>query len=285
MSLGAELHNASYSYDNVAGGRDIIFHDPFTGERLHPNKVPGSIVEQPHLLAGLNHLAKLGHERGHKITIAGAQHSSDSEFDIAELHSMAGEHDAIFLEGVGHTSYHRKIVREVGEGKDSVPDDFTADKYQLMQLAAISGHRKLVTYADIPGDGTNYEAALIEWGDFARKMTMQAKYEHGETKKNLFRAALINIAGSTILREWHMLGSVGNSLNSAEQQGSRVDSSLMLIGTEHTRTLPQKLGLLGVTSTPTELTMHKQGVAATIDYEAFDFTTAVRDYRARVKPL
>ncbi len=285
MSLGMELHNASFSYEDAADGRDIIFHDPFIGERLHPDKVPASIAAQPHLRTGLNHLARIGHDHNHRITIAGAQHSSDSEFNMAELHHMVGEHDTIFLEGIGHTAYHRKIVKEVGEGRDDIPDDFTTDRYKLLQLAAISGHKKLVTYADIPDDGTSYETALIEWGDFARKMAIQAKYEHGETKKNLFRAALINIAGNTILREWQMLGSLGNSLSNAEQQGRHVDTSLMLIGTEHIRTLPRKLGLLGVLNTPLELTMHKQGISTTIDYEAFDFTTAVRDYRARLKPL
>ena len=283
MNLGAELHNASYSYEDVANGRDIVFHDPFTGTPLHPDKVPVSIVAQPHLLSGLNHLARLGRDHNHRITLAGAQHSSDSEFKMAELHDIVGEHDAIFLEGVGHTDYHRRIVREIGEGRDNIPDDFADDRYKSMQLAAISGHRKLVSYADIPGDGTDYEMALIEWGDLARTITTQAHYEHGETKKNLFRAALINIAGNTILREWQMLGSLGNSLNSAEQQGRRIDNSLFLIGTEHIRTLPRKLGLLGVMNTPHELAMHKQGTTTTIDYMAFDFTTAVRDYRARLK--
>ncbi len=283
MKSGIELHNASYSYENVTDGRDIVFHDPFVGRPLHPDKVPPSIAEQPHLLAGLNHLARIGRDHGHTVTIAGSKHSSDHEFDVAQLHSIVGEHDAVFLEGVGHTDYDRRFVREVGEGRDDIPDDFLADRFKAMQLAAISGHKKPVAYADIPGDGTDYETALIEWGDLVQQLTLQAGYAQGETRERLFRTALINISGSTILREWQMLGSLGNSLNGAEQQGRRVDNSLMLIGTEHTRTLPRKLGLLGILSSPMELTTHKHGTSTIIERTAFDFTAAVRDYRSRLR--
>ncbi len=287
MLTGVELHNASYSYENTPNGRDIVFHDPFRGTPLQPESVPTSIATQPHLRAGLNHLARLSNEHGHTITIAGANHSSDSVFDMAELIGLAGHHDAIFLEGIGHTSYHRDVVQEVGEGRTDVPDDFAADKYKALQLASINAARprqKLVTYADIPGDGSAYEAALIRWGNLARSVAEQARTElNPETRKNLFRAALINIAGSTIFREWQMLCSIGNSLRTAEQQGRQIKHSLFLIGTEHTQTLPKKLELLRVANRAVELTMRNKGTPATIECEEFDFTTAVRDYRAPLR--
>jgi hypothetical protein len=284
MSIGLELHNASYSYENVPGGRDIVFHDPFLGVALNVHSVPPSIARQPHLLNGINHLSQIGQENGHTITLAGASHSAGSEFDMAELIGLVEGHDAIFLESIGHTDYHRKIVKEVGEGRSELPDDFLADRYKTMQLAAISRRRKFVAYGDIPGDGTAYESALIQWGSLARPLTERARVERdAEMKEDLYRAALINIAGSTIFREWQMLGAIGNNIKIAQKKGLAIDKSLILIGTEHTRTLPKKLGLIGVASSITELTMHNQGTSLTIACEEFDFTTAVRDYRARLR--
>lgn len=284
MPRNTELHNKSYSYEDVPGGRDIVFHDPFTGEHLNPGKIPSSLAKQPHLRNGLNYLARIGSGARHSVTIAGAPHSSDSVFDMAELTDLIDTHDVVFLEGVGHTQHERNIVREVGEGRNIIPDTFTEDRYKTLQLAAISGRHKFVAYGDIPADGTAYESELLSWGSLARPLAEKAQSERDITvRKKLFRAALINISGNTIFREWQMLASIGNSLNAAEQQGLPMHNSLFLLGTEHTRTLPKKLDLLRVANRTTELTMLNYGASATIEDESFDFTTAVRNYRARLK--
>ena len=283
MTSAVELHGASFSYEDVPGGQDIVFHDPFEGEVLDPSRIPRSIVAQPHLLAGINHLIRISNEKKHAITLAGANHANDSQFDLAELHDMVGEHDVVFLEGMGHNAHHRYVVRQVGEGRSDLPEGF-ATAYHALQLAAINGHKKPVAYADLPSDGTSYERALIEWCDLTSTLLERAQSERDSLYQNLYRAVLINLAGSSIFREWQMLGSIGNSLNSAERSGNPIENSLFLVGTEHTRTLPSKLGLLGVRNTPVELTMRKTSRdTEEIDSFAFDFTTAVRDYRARIK--
>lgn len=284
MALAEDLHNASFTYEDVVGGRDIVFNDPFTGLQLDPERVPTSIAAQPHLHAGLNHLARLASERDHRVTIAGAVHGQEAMIDMRQLQGLVAEHDVIFLEHIGHTARHRRIVKEVGQGRTSIPEDFSHEigEYGVLQLAAISGNRKSVYFADTPGDGTAYESALTEWGNLARTLTATARTKHGEERENYFRAALINIAGSTILREWNMLGVIGNSLHDAERQGHDVDSSLFLVGTAHTNTLPRKLGLLGVSSAAVELTMHNAGASDVIESSEFDFDSAVRDYRARL---
>ena len=282
MSRSTELHNTSFSYENTPSGRYIVFRDPIANTELSPLRVPASIAGQPRVLAGLNYLAKLGQESEHTITIAGAPHSSNSITDNKELADLVGEHDTVFLEGLGHTMRERSLVKEIGEGRNDIPNGVFSD-YALTQLAAIHTHRKFVAYADIPGDSGNYEKDLIEWGSLARPLAEQAQAERNtRIKQSLFRNALINIAGSTILREWYALSAIGNNLYEANQQGYPVNNSLVLFGTEHTKTLPRKLATLGVNSLSRELTVRSHGKRAPIDCSDFDFTEAVNNYRARL---
>ena len=282
MFSASELHNRSFSYERSASGENaIVFNDPFTGDRLSSSRVPASIVRQPNLLRGLNYLAQKGRE-GHHITVAGAPHAEDSIVDMREVQGLAASHDVVLLEGIGHTERERTLVREVGQGRGDIPEGVFS-QYGVRQLAAIVGSSRGVYYADIPGDGTPYETSLIEWGGLARPLAEQLKGELSpEVQRRLARAALINIAGSTILREWRMMSAIGSSLSDAERRGDRVDTALLLIGTEHTKTLPKKLGLLGVSSSTLEVRVHSDGESAPIDGGGFDFTTAVRDYRAKL---
>jgi len=282
-----DLHNASYRYtSNSLGDRDeIVFRDPFKGVDLDPNRVPPSVAEDHNLRSGLNSLAMFGQEYGHRVTIAGAPHHDKSAFDMRQLEALIATHDVVFLEGIGNTGADRRLVREVGYGRNNVPDDFEDrwGRFKLIQLAALTGNNKPVFYADTPGDGTMFEDALIRWGSPVRELTKQARHTSGRSRDDLYRAALINISGNTIFREWNMLGIIGNDLESVSQQtGHAPGSSLFLIGGEHMDTLPAKLQMLRVQSQPVPLYMHDYGESDPIPNPEFDFTTAVKEYRAPI---
>lgn len=278
-----DLHNASFDYVTTSQGREIVFNDPFFKTRLDPARVPPSIARSPHLRDGINRLAYYGNS-GHHLTIGGASHNEKAQFNLEEARDLIADNDVIFLEGIGHDAADRSMVQQIANGRSDLPEKFVArwGQYKALQMAAILGSRKAVYYADIPSDGTPYETELSRWGSLARGFTATARATSGEDRRKLYRAALINMAGSTILREWQMIGTIGNNLADAGQRGYDVNRSLFLAGTEHGNTLPNKLGILGVSSSSVELTMHIQGEADLIEVVEFDFTTAVRDYRARI---
>lgn len=284
MTQSLERHNASYVVRNLSdGSKHITFVDPFSGSYLSPYRVPMSIEAQPQLRDGLDYLRNRDDEL--KLTIYAAPHGDRSIHDMRELEQAFQTHDAIFLEGIGHTQQQRDLVWNVSAGNKSTltkEECRTVGPYIQRKLAVLLGMNIPVYFADIPGDGGDFEKAYLEWDgtvDILKNMIGDIRVDPAR----ISLAMSIHLVATTIIREWYMLATIGHELKSLHDVGYSSENPMFLVGTKHGRTLPHKANVLNLATLVVEPTMVEAGVIRDITIP-FDFSQAVGACAITVTP-
>lgn len=272
-----ELHSNSFRLEHRADNRRHIgFADPFTGEALSPHRVPTSIEVQPKLRAGIDYLRQ--RENDLNLSIMGAPHGPNDVHDMAELMRAIRSHDALFLEGFDHTQRERDMLWNISSGKKTDLTDQEERELgpnRTLQLAALFRADVPAYFADLPGDGDDYEQSLGSWNGVLETLMKQMPGAEGQGRENLLLAASINLTAVSIMREWYMIASIGEQLGVLDRMGGyRSHSPLFIIGTTHGQTLPKKLEVLGVKSSLIIPRMHERGDARNLDIP-FDFVKAL----------
>ncbi len=271
----AELHNASYQAHDLSDGRQhITFLDPFTGEQLRPDRVPGSIEAQPHLRQGLDYLRSRG--TSIDLSVYAAPHGDNSVHDMQELIDAFESHDAIFLEGIGHTAVDRDLVWDVSASNKRTITEEEGQRfgpYGQRKLAALVGQNKPTYFADLPADGDSYDRYTMEWNGMVDTLGKMISDQNGDPE-SLALAMGINLTATTILREWYMLATIGLELSRLDAAGYKSEKPLFLVGQMHGTTLLDKAAVLGVHTSVTEATMAEHGESRTVSIP-FDFVKAV----------
>ena len=236
----ADHHNNSFE----RSGDYIQFRDPFTGEDLGARRPPHSLEIGAGLADGFDYL------RSHPdicLTIYGESHGDQDSVSSAELNPLLHDSDAVFLEGVGHSAEMDHLFWNVGtinQGMSVSQNTIdTLGAYKMRQLEALAGIKKPVLFPEIPANGNEYENQLLEFNLILDELL--PKSLAGD--EDFALAVEINLAVSTIMREWYMLGKMGQQMAAYEQlTGERIKSPLLWIGSMHTETIPPKADSFGI---------------------------------------
>jgi hypothetical protein len=258
--LASEMHNASFNIRALGDGQShITFIDPFTNEQFSPDRVPTSIETQPHLREGLDYLRSRSADM--ELFVYGAPHGDGAVHDMQELIDTFQSHDAIFLEGMGHDAQQRDAIWDISAGNKQTLTDDEAEQfnpYAQRKFAALLRQNKPVFFADVPGDGGNFEQSFLEWDNMLSTLKKMIDGGRGDPK-NLNLAMGINLTATTILREWYMLASMGRELKRLDDAGYKSNNPMFLVGTVHAETLPAKASVLGVNTSVNLPRMHENG--------------------------
>jgi hypothetical protein len=278
------MHNTSFSMEKVNYEEALItFHDPFTGEILDPDKPPSSFEDQPELKQGLDYLRLNGSRIN--ITIFGAPHGDEAVHANGDLRSAFEAHDSIFLEGLSHTQKERDLVWDLSAGNVTQPSSEQLDgfgEYGKRKIEALKGVTRPVFFADIPADGNDYEQSLHQWSQLFDRLHAKDNVTGVSRDKDVELATAINLTGTTVMREWYMLAQVGKHLQELEQAGYKSVNPVLLIGSLHAQTLPNKLKAIGVKSSINLPRMLAEGKANTVEVP-FDFVEAVGSCAVKAK--
>lgn len=220
--------------------------DPFTGERILPDRPPSSLEMQPGLRDGLSYL------RNHpeiSFRILGDTHG---EYDIAspaETKHALIDRDCIFLEGFGATKDHFihnlfwKVGYENATATVSDNDYISMGAHKHHQLKMLAGCKKPIFFPEVPSGGTKYEQDILELIQLTDALLPHSL--HGDESAAL--DVEINVASTIVLREWYMLAKIGMYMKAVEQStGDRLRNPLIIIGSAHLETMPVKINGLGL---------------------------------------
>ncbi len=209
----------------------------------------------------------------------GVSHGQDAEIDKRYLQKSFLSHDSLFLEGLGHSQSDRDLVWDLSAGnKSGMSDDELGpfNSFNRSKLSALEGVNKPVYITDISSDGEDYERSLMEWGSLFDQFRDQSEQPEASNQEGLKLAAGINLVGTTILREWYMIGGIGYELSTLQQANHKSSSPLFVVGKLHAETLPMKLKALGVKSSVILPRMNNAGIRDPADIP-FDFIQAVAE--------
>jgi len=240
------LFEKSYTSETTAQSMAFVLIDPFSGERMHSRDVPPSIDRIPHLHDGLAYLrARAEHM---KLTLFASRHANDVVHEADELNPLLDNHDAYFLEGYGTMAKRREIYRRASS-EQLTNDDWNNYRsapgpYTDRQLEAIKGRGKPIFMPEIPQDGTDDEAAFLEYSLIMNEFWPLAFGDDPQMTINL----LLAIAGSNVIREWYMLANMGSQMAAYEKEkGQEISSPLIWMGGGHAESLAAKARTLGLT--------------------------------------
>ncbi|MEO5949398.1 MAG: hypothetical protein ABIP74_03270 [Candidatus Saccharimonas sp.] len=239
------LFERSYTTETTDQFRDLVLVDPFSGEPMHSRDVPPSIDRIPHLHEGLSYLRE--HADSTKLTLFASRHADDVVHDADELNPLLDAHDSYFLEGYGTMAKRREIYRRASS-EQLTKDDWNNYRsapgpYTDRQLEAIKGRDKPIFMPEIPQDGTDEEAAFLEYSLIMNEFWPLAFGDDPQMTLNLILA----IAGSNVIREWYMLANIVSQMASHEQEtGQMLNAPLIWMGGGHAQSLAAKVYTLGV---------------------------------------
>lgn len=238
-------HQADYHNRSFERRGDVVYlADPFSGEPILPDRVPMSIEQQSWLAEGIGYL-----RANHDITIRifGENHGDNDISNPAEVEAALNGCDVVFLEGFGVNKSIEDLFWQVGtEGTGTETSRSTIDAlgaYKLRQLKLLAGIGKPIFFPEVPEGGTQFEQDLLDYClilDGLRPAAMAGD-------ENFALAVEINIASSTVMREWYMLARMGHLMKTCQQLGGeRLKAPLLWIGTMHAETMVPKVRGLGV---------------------------------------
>ena len=237
-----DLHNKS----SERIGEFLQLKDPFSGERLVPDRPPSSLDHQPDLREGL---AYLRNNPDIAVRVLGDTHG---EYDIAspaETQYALQGCDSIFLEGIGGAddSFAHDLFWKVGYENKSVQlsrsDYDSLGAHRQHQLRLLGGCKKPIFFPEVPSNGTEYEQDI---NDLINLTDVLLPYALGGDD-HLALAVEINIASTIMMREWYMLAKMGSLMKNFERRtGTRLRRPLIMIGSAHLETLPPKVSGLGL---------------------------------------
>lgn len=279
----AQLHNRSFE----KGSDVIVFNDPFTGERLRSDTPPRSIEAQPDLRDGLNFLRR---RPDLDFKTFGEPHGDQDYTDPRDVKGLIDSSDVIFLEGFGHSQELDNLLWSVCTQNEGVNVPTTTieslGEYKLRQLKLLAGIEKPVFIPEVAATGSSYEKDLLDYILILKELSPRAM---AGDEQFAFHT-LINLASSTIMRDWYMIAKMGQLMDIYENlSGDRLDSPLLWIGNAHIETMQPKLDGLGlrhrsfrgnrqVKNTPTLHVTNELHPSA----ETFDFGEAARNGVARI---
>jgi len=262
----ASLHNSSFSIEERARGEEIlVFKDPFTDTPLDPNIPPPSLEAEPELNDGLEYLRQNSSDI--VISILGMHHGQGDEPDVGHLRSIYSRHDAILLEGLGHSATERRGLAIIARRGDEVTTKLRkrgdyGHHFVDPEFAALQGLSKPTFFVDIPSDGTNYEKSLYGWSTVVEDID---QYGVGEKTELDFTKAINLTVANVIFREWYMVARTGLEMSNLRAKGQKIKRPVIKIGALHIQTLPYRLEALGVKSKIIVPKMLKEGPPAPVE--------------------
>ena len=236
--LQAKLHNNSMRLESVADTEFVQLRDPFTGEDFEAHRPPQSIEMQPHLRAGLDYLRS--HPEVH-LTILADNHGKDDIINRDEIAKILSEADSVYLEGFGATQDDADKLWEVAANNARAKDVGGLGVYKQQQYELLEGVNKPVLLPEVPSDGSEYDSNLLEFTTILDELRPLAL-----GNENIQLAIEINLAASSIMREWYLLAKMGSYLFSLEEAGLKCEHPLLWIGSSHATTMVPKLNGLGI---------------------------------------
>ncbi|MFZ1250288.1 MAG: hypothetical protein WAR37_02475 [Candidatus Microsaccharimonas sp.] len=235
----AELHNNSMSLERRVDGEYIQLHDPFNGERIEAGKTPRSIENQPDLKAGIDYL------KSHpdiELTILAENHGKDDVMNKDEIRSVLDKGDSLYLEGFGALHTHQDELWDIVTGRLKVSDIHDLEPgYQKQQYEAIEAINIPALLPEVPGEGSQYERDLLEFVTLLDELRLLAVDD-----ENIQLAIEVNLAITSIMREWYMVAKIGSYLSYLERAGLKSNRPILWIGSSHAETMEPKLKGLGV---------------------------------------
>lgn len=235
-----EHHNASFEHY----GDWVQFCDPFTGERFEPGRVPGSIEHLSGFGPGIDYLRQRSDV---VVSIFGEKHGDNDVTSPAEINAQLAKSDAVFLEGYGTSKEVEDLFWAVCTNYEGISVSQSTvnalGAYKMRQLKHLAGCKKPIFFPEMSIEGNGYEKDLIDFTAILEELRPLAMSD-----ENFALALEINLAASTIMREWFMIAKMGMKMKLYEHvTGHRLRQPMIWIGKLHAQTMPPKLAGLGLT--------------------------------------
>lgn len=238
----AKKHNNSFEIN----GDVVQLRDPFTGENLSSERPPQSLEFTAGLAGGFEYLKSRDNLT---VRLYGESHADEHQVNKDELLAQLAMSDAVFLELVDHTPATEKAFWDVsmnGGAEITAGLMYDMGPHKFDQLNALVDANKPVFLPEPSREGTQYDQEINEYMRIIDKLLPVALSGGDE---GIVLAAEIAVSASTMMRDWYMIGKMGQQIELFEEKtGIKITNPMIWIGSVHTDTLQPKLEALGITT-------------------------------------
>ena len=173
-----------------------------------------------------------------------------------ELRSQLALSDVVFLELLDHTPATERAFWDVSmTGGADVTAGLIREvgPYKFDQLNALAGADKSIFFPEPSREGAQYEKEFIEYVRIIDALLPDA--ERGDEGAAL--AAEIAVSTSVMMRDWYLIGKMGQQIEMFEKKtGTKISNPMIWVGSGHLETLPSKLKALGIVTTASVESTH-----------------------------
>ena len=233
----------------------VVFTDPGSGENIASELPPQFLNQDKKLQEGYGFLQKFGHLVNLEVILA--RHGDEDEAALGDqqfgFEERVRASDIFLLEGLGYTNQTEAMMSELsrsGQAEGDIEKWIGKSLYRLCEAQALQNSGVAVGFFDIDNspDEYNIRQSLIEVSELYNSID---SFEGDKVSK--VKLKWIHTLSVEILREWFMVGNVGQAIAIRCQQDPKLHNKLLegklkviLTAGESHGDLVRKLRLYGI---------------------------------------